>query len=64
LDTNTGRGLVEIVSLYTQTFLWLQRYDEGLLKEPPGQNGGILLTPDVVNNFYPHFQSNLETIIE
>ena len=46
LDTNTGRGLVEIISLYTQTFLWLQRYDEGLLKEPPGQNGGILLTPD------------------
>ncbi|KPA16577.1 phosphoribosylaminoimidazole-succinocarboxamide synthase [Candidatus Magnetomorum sp. HK-1] len=46
LDTNTGRGLVEIVSLYTQTFLWLQRYDEGLLEEPPGQNGGILLTPD------------------
>lgn len=25
-----GRGLVDIVSRYTQTFLWLQRYDEGL----------------------------------
>ncbi len=30
LQTDTGRGLVEIVSRYTQTFLWLQRYDEGL----------------------------------
>ena len=31
---DTGRGLVEIVTRYTQTFLWLQRYDEGLLDEP------------------------------
>ena len=40
LITDTGRGLVEIVSRYTQTFLWLQRYDEGLLNEPQGQPGG------------------------
>ena len=31
LDTNSGRGLVDIVSRYAQTFLLLQRYDEGLL---------------------------------
>ncbi|WP_419187254.1 RhuM family protein [Stutzerimonas kunmingensis] len=37
-----GRGLVEIVSRYTQTFLWLQRYDEGLLTEPTGSPGGEL----------------------
>ncbi len=37
-----GRGLVDIVSRYTQTFLWLQRYDEGLLDEPTGQQGGSL----------------------
>ena len=42
LLTDTGRGLVEIVSRYTQTFLWLQRYDEGLLNEPQGQPGGTL----------------------
>ncbi len=42
LLTETGRGLVEIVSRYTQTFLWLQRYDEGLLDEPQGQPGGTL----------------------
>lgn len=44
LVTETGRGLVEIVSRYTQTFLLLQRYDEGLLTEPPGTVGGMMLT--------------------
>ncbi len=47
LSTDSGRGLVEIISRYTQTFLWLQRYDEGLLNEPSGQAGGQLPSPDV-----------------
>ncbi len=42
LNTDEGRGLIEIISRYTQTFLWLQRYDEGLLDDPTGQVGGIL----------------------
>ncbi|PKM03427.1 MAG: hypothetical protein CVV16_08975 [Gammaproteobacteria bacterium HGW-Gammaproteobacteria-6] len=42
MDIDGGRGLVEIVSRYTQTFLWLQRYDEGLLTEPTGSPGGEL----------------------
>ena len=42
LNTDEGRGLIEIISRYTQTFLWLQRYDEGLLDDPAGQVGGIL----------------------
>ncbi len=42
LNTDEGRGLIEIISRYTQTFLWLQRYDEGLLDDPIGQVGGIL----------------------
>ncbi|MBV8048836.1 MAG: virulence protein RhuM/Fic/DOC family protein [Paludibacterium sp.] len=46
LTADTGRGLVEIVSRYTQTFLLLQRYDEGLLNEPNGTPGGTLPTPD------------------
>ena len=46
LDAQTGQGLVEILSHYTRTFLWLQRYDEGLLQEPSGQAGGDLPTPD------------------
>ena len=44
LDLASGRGLVEIISRSTQTFLWLQRYDEGLLTEPAGTEGGELLS--------------------
>ncbi|TNF06690.1 MAG: hypothetical protein EP323_04490 [Gammaproteobacteria bacterium] len=46
LSGGAGRGLVDIVSRYTQTFLWLQRYDEGLLEEPPGETGGKLPSAD------------------
>ena len=46
LNIDSGRGLVEIVSRYTQTFLWLQRYDEGLLADPSGTPGGVLLAVD------------------
>lgn len=42
LQADTGRGLVDIVTRYAQTFLLLQRYDEGLLTEPPEQPGGVL----------------------
>jgi hypothetical protein len=45
MATDMGRGLVDVISRYTQTFLWLQQYDEGLLKEPEGQFGGVLATP-------------------
>lgn len=44
LNTETSKGLAEIVSRYTQTFLWLQRYDEGLLGEPDGKKGGQLIS--------------------
>lgn len=44
LTLESGRGLVDIVSRYTQTFLWLQQYDEGLLAEPKVQTGGTLPT--------------------
>lgn len=44
LDAGSGRGLVDIVNRYAQTFLLLQRYDEGLLTEPPVQSGGRLPT--------------------
>lgn len=42
LLADTGRGLVDIVSRYAHTFLLLQRYDEGLLTDPPQQSGGRL----------------------
>lgn len=44
LLADTGRGLVDIVTRYAQTFLLLQRYDEGLLAEPREQRGGVLPT--------------------
>ncbi|MCI4431199.1 MAG: virulence RhuM family protein [Burkholderiales bacterium] len=43
LSTDQGRGLVDVIARYTQTFLLLQRYDEGLLVEPKGIAGGVLL---------------------
>jgi prophage maintenance system killer protein len=42
LTTDQGRGLVDVIARYTQTFLLLQRYDEGLLTEPKGSPGGVL----------------------
>lgn len=44
LNADSGRGLVEIVSRYAQTFLLLQRYDEGLLSDPKSESGGTLQT--------------------
>jgi prophage maintenance system killer protein len=46
LTTVQGRGLVDIIARYTQTFLLLQRYDEGLLVEPKGVPGGKLPSVD------------------
>lgn len=42
LTAEQGRGLVDVIARYTQTFLWLQRYDEGLLTQPAGSAGGVL----------------------
>jgi prophage maintenance system killer protein len=50
MTAETGSGLVDIVSRYTKTFLWLQRYDEGLLNDPKGQTGGNLPTADEAMN--------------
>src|SRR5690606_33621473 len=49
LTTDQGRGLVDVIARYTHTFLWLQRYDEGLLAEPTGSPGGLLPTPDTAH---------------
>jgi len=42
LQVETSRGLVDIATSYAQTFLLLQRYDEGLLTEPRSEAGGVL----------------------
>jgi prophage maintenance system killer protein len=46
LVRDVGSGLAEIVVRYTQTFLWLQAYDERLLADPHGTPGGLLPTLD------------------
>lgn len=46
LTTDQGRGLVDVIARYTQTFLWLQRYDEGLLNAPAGSHGGVMPSLD------------------
>jgi hypothetical protein len=55
LATDMGRGLVDIMGRYTTTFLWLQQYDEGLLKEPGGFPGGILPTVESKAAHLSHF---------
>lgn len=59
ITAEAGTGLVEIVSRYTQTFLWLQRYDEGLLNEPRGQAGGVLPTEAEARESLADLKSNL-----
>lgn len=59
LSQVAGRGLVDIVSRYTQTFLWLQRYDQGLLTEPKGQHGGALPSPDTARHALAELKASL-----
>ncbi|MBX9705286.1 MAG: virulence protein RhuM/Fic/DOC family protein [Gammaproteobacteria bacterium] len=59
LLTDEGRGLVDIVTRYTQTFLWLQRYDDGLLADPPQQVGGKLLTTTQARKALATLKANL-----
>lgn len=59
LTLETGRGLVDIITRYTHTFLWLQRYDEGLLSEPTGIIGGQLAPLDVARHAISVLKSDL-----
>ena len=59
LSVDTGRGLVDIVTRYAQTFLWLQRYDEGLLAEPPTQSGGTLPSADEARQALARLKADL-----
>jgi hypothetical protein len=59
LTTEAGRGLIDIVSRYTQSFLWLQRYDEGLLNEPTGEMGGNLRSDQQAHDALAQLKQNL-----
>ena len=59
LTADTGRGLVDIITRYAHTFLWLQRYDEGLLTDPPSQPGGTLPSVDEARLALARLKANL-----
>lgn len=59
LIADTGRGLVDIVSRYTLTFLLLQRYDEGLLTDPNGTAGGVMPSLDAVRHSIASLKADL-----
>lgn len=59
LTAEAGRGLADIVSRYAQTFLLLQRYDEGLLSEPEVQAGGLLPTAEQARTALAELKANL-----
>ncbi|APR03012.1 virulence protein RhuM/Fic/DOC family protein [Thauera chlorobenzoica] len=59
LSADQGRGLADIVSRYAQTFLLLQRYDEGLLTEPETRPGGQLPTPDQARHALARLKAEL-----
>lgn len=61
LTTDQGRGLVDVIAHYTQTFLLLQRYDEGLLTEPKGTPGGALPSLVVAQTAIAELKKNLVT---
>ncbi|MBM94323.1 MAG: hypothetical protein CMI09_00500 [Oceanospirillaceae bacterium] len=59
INAETGRGLADIVSRYAQTFLLLQRYDEGLLTDPVVQPGGSLPSTDEARQALAHLKASL-----
>lgn len=59
LTTDMGRGLVDVIARYTQTFLLLQRYDEGLLAEPKGHAGGALPTVEEARTHVAELKNDL-----
>ena len=44
LTTDQGKGLVDVITRYTRTYLLLQQYDEGFLAEPSGTEAAFVLT--------------------
>jgi prophage maintenance system killer protein len=59
LRIDAGRGLVEIIARYAQTFLLLQRYDEGLLTEPVQAPGGTLPPLDAARALVADLKADL-----
>lgn len=54
-----GGGLGDIISRYAQTFLLLQRYDNGALTEPSGTLGGELPAVDAARRAIRELKAEL-----
>ncbi|MBS1174654.1 MAG: death-on-curing family protein [Burkholderiaceae bacterium] len=59
LSSDMGRGLVDVLARYAQTFLLLQQYDDGLLDEPAAQSGGVLASLDDVRASLSRLKADL-----
>jgi len=59
LTGDVGRGLVDVVTRYTQTFLLLQRYDEGWQQAPQEQMGGVLPTVEEARGALANLKAEL-----
>ena len=59
LSSDMGRGLVDVLARYAQTFLLLQQYDDGLLDEPAAQSGGVLASIDDVRDSLARLKADL-----
>jgi prophage maintenance system killer protein len=54
-----SKGLIDIAAHYAKSFLWLQRYDEGLLTEPPQTIGGHLFTAQEARSLLDQLKKTL-----
>ena len=59
-----SRGLLDVISRYTQTFVLLQRYDDGLFTEPQGEPGGDLPSVDEARAAVAHLKRDLSARAE
>lgn len=59
LNFDSSRGLIDVISRYTQTFLLLQHYDEGLLAEPKVKKGGKLPSAKVARAALENLKKDL-----
>ncbi|MBE0626601.1 MAG: virulence protein RhuM/Fic/DOC family protein [Burkholderiales bacterium] len=59
LTLDQGRGLVDVITRYTRTYLLLQQYDEGSLTEPKGKQPAYTLTTDAARFEISRLQADL-----
>jgi hypothetical protein len=61
LTADQGKGLVDVITRYTRTYLLLQQYDEGSLVEPTGTEPGFVLTYEIAKREIGRLRQDLAT---